>query len=927
MSSCKDLWTSAIIYDAEGNEPITKESCELLGGSWSATIEVPVVLNDETESLGPMTLPGSDDGTLITLDSIVEDEKQAAIDGLIAEQEAEDSKSIMSKGGLEDMFKTVTDNDNDLEKISGETLDGGKFEFKNNRPNKDASNNQVTASTPFVAGTNTEGQKEAAKGIPQAVVDFLSGGTVGTSYSGGPTQDQVGNVLTPTPEQDISALLPILEPTIDPTLDPSQAQIGQPVDDSQFVETMDQQLNNQGLNDQMMAPMGGPEEAPLDLMQAFTPEEVLESPEDVIAASQGIPFAEQQVVETETVDLSEDQVLEIVESPELATANLEKALVNTGEIDNPVAIEAVNDFVAKVDEVAQALADGSIELLSGASEAAEGAQEVIAEAGEWVADEVGNAIDQAGNVLAEASEWAEDESGRLQTFAKAVTIGAGGLIAVAGEWVVDEAGNAIDEAGAIIAEAGDWIENAAGELESTISEGIDSASETAGELIASAGEWVETDGGELVDQAGNMIAEAGEWLLDTAGNAVMAIVGAPVVAAEALFDGVTGLFSSEEEAKGAKDKDATSWIADLMAGFTKLTGITSQEIMRALLLYAGSRLFGYSAHDSAQFAFKGFADGVQDDWTAQMKDHTYWKKEVAKIDAKYKGNMDSVGHKREMAALQTTVGNNKDTYQQKRDLITFKNTGTIGVEGAKGEIKKVVKQSAVDVDATEKVRTAANEESDSARTEQARNAQLRAQLDEIEGEFGTGEWFGNLKQAARSIFTEVFGAGAVETATGEILFNRTIIEVLKFISQTKGAISEKEMKVFTEAAMGRMKSPLGLKLLLETSDRIADWKIKYSTALATYIDDWKSDPKKGNGLSPKPEKITLWTNAYHKDNMLKLPTAKMLMYSEGDDAYVATIAKADSKVVLDSIFEGQDMSNLSNDVKQAYISRVNKGFK
>jgi len=882
------------IYESQG-------TCEGNGYQW---VEESLVDDTAQTVEAPITRDGFDiiPSDVISLDSIVEAEKEAVIDGLIAEQEAEDSKTVMNKGGLEDMFKTVTDNDNDLEKISGETLDGGKFEFKNNRPNKDAKNNQITASTPFVAGTTTEGKKEAATGTPEAVTDFLSGGDVqqGEVQQGEVQQGEVQQA--PITEQDIAALLPTLEPTIDPTLDPLQAQIGQPVDDSKFVETMDRQLNDQGLNEQMMVPTGGPEETPLDLTQAFAPEEVLESPEDVIAsqvAPEMVDLGQEEVITEhapETVDLSEEKVLEIVESPELATANLEQALVNTGEIDNPVTIEAVNDFVAKVDEVAQALADGSIELLSDASNAAK------------------------------------------------ITAGAGVVtLAEAGDWVVDEAGNAIDEAGAIIAEAGDWVENAAGELESAVSEGIDSASETAGELIASAGEWMETDGGELVDQAGNVLAEAGEWLLDTAGNAVMAVVGAPVVAAGAVIDGVTDLFSSEEGAEkdlkkmadGGEDKDATSWISDLMAGFTELTGITSQEIMRALVLYAGSRLFGYSPHDSAEFAFKGFAEGVQDGWTAQMKDHQYYKKEQSKILAKYKGDKENPGYVEDMASLDRTVGNDSLTLAEKLLL----KQGQSKIDVGEHEDKTVIDTGAHEDRTTIDTRAKGDEtsekkvieyqevlrgETDRARKTQANSSQFRRVLEE--SEIGTGKFLGNLRQSARTLASELLGIETEEAASGELIMQKTLESMLLYISDTKGAISNAEMDQFRKASAGLHMTPAGIRLILETADRFADNDIRRNKA----INDWIAKVKREK-RTPSMEGLESFTHQWDLDNRIELPTsgeveaalkAKHVEVTEVEKTSIDAINNATSADELRSIVNG--MENPTDAQKRAAMDAFSK---
>ena len=123
MGYCINPNTGERLSDTIENYGNTYESvgaCEGNGYQW---VEEGLVDDTAQAVEAPITRDGFDiiPSDIISLDSIVEDEKQAAIDGLIAEQEAEDSKTVMNKGGLEDMFKTVTDNENDLERISGET--------------------------------------------------------------------------------------------------------------------------------------------------------------------------------------------------------------------------------------------------------------------------------------------------------------------------------------------------------------------------------------------------------------------------------------------------------------------------------------------------------------------------------------------------------------------------------------------------------------------------------------------------------------------------------------------------------------------------------------------------------------------------------------------------------------------------------------
>ena len=367
----------------------------------------------------------------------------------------------------------------------------------------------------------------------------------------------------------------------------------------------------------------------------------------------------------------------------------------------------------------------------------------------------------------------------------------------------------------------------------------------------------------------------------------------------------------------------TSFLGGLLADFTKLTGITSQELMRALVMYAGSRLFGYSAHDSAQFAFKNFANGVQDNWTAQMKDHDYYKKEQSKILDKYNGNKEDPGYQTEIAALDRTVANNNMTYAEKVLLKQAESKIKVDETELVEEIKTIggieEKQAGTDIKGTAELQKKATADAETGYMQRVRNTQLRQML--ADGNIETGAWTGNLMQAARSFLTDTIGVKELESATGEVLYNYTVNEVLKFISQTKGAISEKEMKVFAEAALGRMKSSLGLKVLLETSDKIVRFQIKYDKALSDFVSDWKKNPDNKAKQSPPPEEVRKWQHQWNKDNELVLPTAKLLQNAEGGEAMQNAINATSSIAQINELFGGRKPTR---EEQEMVIARVKK---
>ena len=91
--------------------------------------------------------------------------------------------------------------------------------------------------------------------------------------------------------------------------------------------------------------------------------------------------------------------------------------------------------------------------------------------------------------------------------------------------------------------------------------------------------------------------------------------------------------------------------------------------------------------------------------------------------------------------------------------------------------------------------------------------------------------------------------------------------VMDWIALTKGAISEAEMKAFSDASPGLSRTVEGNRMILTTAKKAAEWKQRRSVAYdAIYAEASK------NNTIPNARKLTSQIKAWERDNKLKLPT-------------------------------------------------------
>jgi len=116
----------------------------------------------------------------------------------------------------------------------------------------------------------------------------------------------------------------------------------------------------------------------------------------------------------------------------------------------------------------------------------------------------------------------------------------------------------------------------------------------------------------------------------------------------------------------------------------------------------------------------------------------------------------------------------------------------------------------------------------------------------------------------------VFGAPVDLTsmAAGEAFRSKAMSFVLQYIAQTKGAISNAEMKKFEAAAMGLGNTELGNRLILDVARQANDFKRNQ----ATYMGDW-FDRKSSSGTYPTPNEYTAEQRKWQDDNRIIPKTA------------------------------------------------------
>ena len=100
-------------------------------------------------------------------------------------------------------------------------------------------------------------------------------------------------------------------------------------------------------------------------------------------------------------------------------------------------------------------------------------------------------------------------------------------------------------------------------------------------------------------------------------------------------------------------------------------------------------------------------------------------------------------------------------------------------------------------------------------------------------------------------------------AAGEAFRSKAMSFVLQYVAQTKGAISNTEMKKFEAAAMGLGNTELGNRLILDVARQANDFKRNQ----ATYMGDW-FDSKSRSGTYPTPNEYASEQRQWQEDNRI-----------------------------------------------------------
>ena len=93
--------------------------------------------------------------------------------------------------------------------------------------------------------------------------------------------------------------------------------------------------------------------------------------------------------------------------------------------------------------------------------------------------------------------------------------------------------------------------------------------------------------------------------------------------------------------------------------------------------------------------------------------------------------------------------------------------------------------------------------------------------------------------------------------------------VMEYIKQTKGAVSDAEMKLFAEASPSLLATKGGNRMMLQTALDIAQWNEKK----AVHMNEWHMQ-QQTDGAIVRPTNWAAESRAFDKANQLSLPTTK-----------------------------------------------------
>ena len=133
----------------------------------------------------------------------------------------------------------------------------------------------------------------------------------------------------------------------------------------------------------------------------------------------------------------------------------------------------------------------------------------------------------------------------------------------------------------------------------------------------------------------------------------------------------------------------------------------------------------------------------------------------------------------------------------------------------------------------------------------------------------TGVYTGTGAEAVQSVrkFAVLMGFGGdpmqINDANIEQFRSNALESALKYVQQTSGAISEKEMTLFQQAAQGIEKTPAANRLLIETALKVAQWEKDRDIALNA----WHTTAAKRN---PPASEAKGFMTKWEKENKLDL---------------------------------------------------------
>nr|MCS5589401.1 hypothetical protein [Candidatus Thioglobus sp.] len=735
-----------------------------------------------------------------------------------------------------ELLKIVSDNDNNLDKITTETSGdtGVKTTFENKREKPKKEDDTTPVATKDVNTGKTIVSQKTGKETPSAVMSFLGdvgdmalkgtgaaiygAGKLGNEviqeleYSQGPdgTGTEGAGYVPGTPYQGGQTLEEVL-----PSVESIEPVGGQPVDDSQFVNTMDGQLADQGYMGPSVDNVAGPQEdfeamaldgAPqydiqgLPTLHQEGGQFIEQAPEDVIAGAQGLVDQTEGAITQGDFEGLEEQI------PEQQLAQL----------GNEVSLGDIQGMLGGVGDTLTSMADGAGDI------------------GERAYESVEAAVQNIEKVLAET-----------------------GLI------------------------------------------NDPQAIEAVNEFVQKVDELVSDE--ELMKQF-----EASKQQ-STDSNLVDPLVGNEL--------------ELPEEEKSFWDT-ITDFLGDLLTQFTEITGITSQDLMRALIMYAGSRLLGYSGHDSVQFAYKDFEKNIERRFednkesreflandknlndaldglyaqkaeaeatggdtssldrriksieaeaktlasgkmTTAAKDYALFETKKADLDARRaaeEATVSSLPPEEQEAALEEIT----NKYDLEEGVLTKALTDA---PDYKSKDKAQTHKNALDMNKVREKRVGDYLKGTQEAADMARLAKGDSEYFlKLTGDLYTG-LLGDTYAGWNRVMA-AFGMNIDENAKGETAKVKIHDFVQKRMAFTKGSITEREMELFKQASPKLSMSKEGLQLLLEGMIYNDQYTIDANRNMNKFVQDYVTS---NDGMYPTTQALNLEIDRYKEENPFELP--------------------------------------------------------